>query len=80
MSGAISEHKLEATFHIIGILSKHNIRIWGSEDPYAVIKHARDSPKVKFFAAISRMKHYGPVFFAEKNNVTGLSYLDMVKN
>ena len=25
----------EATFHVLGKLSKHNVRIWGSENPHA---------------------------------------------
>lgn len=51
--------------------------MWGSEHPHAVIEHAGDSPK-NLFAAIYRIKRYGPFFFAEKN-VTGLTYLDMLE-
>ena len=36
----------EATFHVSGKLNKHNVRIWGSENPHATRELQRDSPKV----------------------------------
>ena len=36
----------EATFHVSGKLNKHNVRICGSENPYATRGLQRDSPKV----------------------------------
>ncbi|PNF27970.1 hypothetical protein B7P43_G16431 [Cryptotermes secundus] len=36
-------------FHVSGRVKKHNIRIWGTENPRGVVKHVRDSPKVKVF-------------------------------
>ena len=36
----------ESTFHISGIVNRHNCRIWGSENPSVVFQHERDSPKV----------------------------------
>jgi hypothetical protein len=33
----------EATFHISGKVNRHNVRIWGTEQPYAQIEHQRDS-------------------------------------
>lgn len=68
----------ETTFHVSGTVNKHNFRIWGSEHVHAVIEHVRDSPKVNVFAAISIMNRYEPLVFAEKKNVSGLSYLDML--
>lgn len=69
----------EATFHLSGKVNRHNVRIWGTEQPHQIVQHERDSPKVNVFCAISRNKVYGPFFFAE-NTVTGITYLDMLEN
>jgi hypothetical protein len=66
----------EATFHFIGKVNRHNIRIWGTKNQHATVQHGRDSPKVNVFCAISSRKVYGPFFFLQKA-VTGISYLDM---
>ena len=65
----------EATFHVRGAVNRHNVRIWGSENPHVYVEHRRDSPKVNVFCAISSQKVYGPFFFAEEP-VTGVTYLD----
>jgi hypothetical protein len=39
----------EATFHLPGKVNRHNIRVWGSENPHAVVEHSRDGPKTNFF-------------------------------
>jgi hypothetical protein len=67
----------EATFHLRGKVNRHNVRIWGMENPHATVQHKRDSPKVNVFCAISSRKVYGPFFFLEKA-VTGISNLDML--
>ena len=36
----------EATFHTNAKVNRHNVRIWGEENPHATIEHERDSPKV----------------------------------
>ena len=36
----------EAAFHTNGKVNRHNVRIWGEENPHATIEHERDSPKV----------------------------------
>lgn len=69
----------ESTFHLSGKVNRHNVRIWGSENPCVVVQHERDSPKLNVFCAMSVNKVYGPFFFAEKT-VTGISYLDMLEN
>jgi hypothetical protein len=69
----------ESILHISGTVNKHNVRIWGTETPRAVVEHVRDSPKVNvFFCAVSR-KVYGPFFFQEKKTVRGITYLDMLR-
>jgi hypothetical protein len=68
----------KATFHLSGKVNRHNVHIWGMEDPYATVQQERDSPKVNVFCAILPQKVYGPFFFLEKT-VTGISYLDMLQ-
>ena len=68
----------EATFHVSGAINRHNVRIWGSENPHAYVEHQRDSPKVNIFCAISSQKLYVPFFFAEET-VTDMTYLDMLQ-
>jgi hypothetical protein len=67
----------EATFHIKGKVNRHDVRVWGTENPHVTLEHERDSPKVNVFCAISKMKVCGPLFFGE-NTVTGNCYLDML--
>ena len=69
----------EATFFTNGKVNKHNVRIWGTENPRVVEQHIRDSPKVSVFCAVTSSKIYGPFFFAEKT-VTGIVYLDMIES
>ena len=66
----------EATFHVSCAVNRHNVRIWGSENPHAYVQHQRDSPKVNEFCAISSQKVYGPFFFAEEA-IAGMIYLDI---
>ncbi|PNF37159.1 hypothetical protein B7P43_G00430 [Cryptotermes secundus] len=48
----------ESTFHISGTVSKHNVRMWGTEKPRAVVERVRDSLKVNVFCVVSRKKVY----------------------
>lgn len=68
----------EATFHVNGLVNKHNCRIWGSENPHIYQEYVRDSPKVTVWCAISRRKMYGPFFFAEPT-VNSAAYIDMLE-
>ena len=68
----------EATCHTNGKVNRHNVRIWGEENPHATIEHERDSPKVNVFCAISKNHVHDPFFFEEK--VTGNVYLQMLQN
>ncbi|PSN40954.1 hypothetical protein C0J52_19214 [Blattella germanica] len=63
----------EANFHLSGKVNRHNVRIWGTQQPYVIVQHERDSAKVNV-----KSKLYGPFFFAEKT-VTGMSFLDMLE-
>ena len=39
----------ESTFHISGKVHRHNVRIWGIENPHEMVQHERTSPKITFF-------------------------------
>jgi hypothetical protein len=39
----------EATFHLSGKINRHNVRIWGTENPHETVEHVRDSPKLNVF-------------------------------
>ena len=67
----------EATFHTNGKVSRHNVRIWGKENPHATIEHEKDSPEVSEFCAISKNHVHGPFFF--EGNVTGDVYLQLLQ-
>jgi hypothetical protein len=69
----------ETTFRLSGKVNRHNVRIWGQQNPHTTLEHDRDSPKVNVFCAISQTKVYGPFFF-DKNTVTGVTYLAMLQN
>ena len=68
----------ESTFHTNGKVNRHNVSIWGKENPHATIEHERDSAKVNVFCAISKNHVHGLFFF--KGNVTGDVYLQMLQN
>jgi hypothetical protein len=48
----------EACFHHSGKVNRHNVRIWGTENPRTTVQHIRDSPKVNLFCVISSRKVY----------------------
>ena len=52
----------ETTFHKNGKVNKHNVHIWGEENPHDTVEHVRDSPKVSVFCIIS-MKQVNCPFF-----------------
>ena len=67
----------EATFHVSGKLNKHNVRIWGSENPHASRELQRDSPKVNVWCGIMCNRIIGPFFFNEAS-ITADIYLDLL--
>ena len=69
--------KDECTFYFCGKGNRHNVRIWGTENPISVVEVARNSPKVNVFCAVPTFKVYGPLFFSEEA-VTGIAFLDML--
>jgi hypothetical protein len=63
----------EATFHTHGVVNRHNCRIWGSENPHALMEHVRDSPKVNVWCGIMSDRISGPFFFHESTITSGRS-------
>jgi hypothetical protein len=57
----------ESSFHLSGKVNRHNVRIWGSENPHETLKHERDSPKVNYSAQYPYGKFMGRSFSPEKN-------------
>jgi hypothetical protein len=57
----------------------HNCRISGSENPHVSLEHARDSPKVNVFYALSKERVYGPFFFMGTTTI-GIVYLDVLQH
>jgi hypothetical protein len=55
----------EATFHISGKVTHHNLIIWGSQNLHQVVERLRNSPKVNVICAVSRTQVYGTFFLAE---------------
>jgi hypothetical protein len=59
-------------------VKRHNVQIWGTENPHAKLEQDRDSNKVNVFLAVSSCENYGPFFFGE-TTVTGINYLEMLQ-
>ena len=57
----------EATFHLSGKVNRHNVLIWGLQNPQEALEHERDPPKVNVFCALSQTKVNGPIFFCWKH-------------
>ena len=67
----------ESTFLVSGLLNRHNLRIWGSENPHDTCELEWDSPKLNVWCGIMHDKIIGPLFFAEKS-ITAQMYLDVL--
>jgi hypothetical protein len=55
----------EATFRIPGVVNRHNLIIWGSQNPPQVVEHVRDSSKINVFCTVSITRVYGSFFFSK---------------
>ena len=67
----------EATFHVSEKLNKHNVRIWGSENPHATRELQRSSPKVNLWCGFMCNRIIRPFFFHEAP-ITADVYLDLL--
>jgi len=66
----------EATFHTSGVVNRHNVRIWGSENPHVLFQNDQGSPKVNVWCVLMHNKVTGPFFFNEPT-ISANVYLDM---
>ena len=57
---------------------RHNVRIWGTENPHGMVQHERASPEINVFCAMSTRKVCGPLFFRE-DTATETSYMEMLQ-
>jgi hypothetical protein len=55
----------EATFHLSGKVNPIMEIIWEPQNPYQVVEHVRDSPRVEVFCVVSGTWLYEPLTFAE---------------
>ncbi|GFW14149.1 DUF4817 domain-containing protein [Trichonephila clavipes] len=46
----------ESTFHVSGMVNKHNVRFWGSEQPHAVRELQRSSAKIYAFPQLQDLQ------------------------
>jgi len=69
----------EATLHLSGIISRHNVPIWGLQNPQEALEYERDSPKINVFCALLQTKVYGPFFFCWKQGYWGNVSRDAAK-
>ncbi|KFM65773.1 hypothetical protein X975_25152, partial [Stegodyphus mimosarum] len=69
----------ESSFHLSGIVNRHNVRIWGSENPHEYREAQRDSTKVNVWCGLMHDRVIGPFVFTEKT-VSSVVYLDMLEN
>ena len=67
----------ESTFHVSGLINRHNSRIWGSQNPHETYELERDSPKLNVWCGIMHDKIIGPFFLAEKS-ITAQIYLNLL--
>ncbi|KFM71424.1 hypothetical protein X975_15209, partial [Stegodyphus mimosarum] len=69
----------EASFHLSGIVNRHNVRVWRSGNPHEYHEAQRDSPKVNVWCGLMYDRVIGPFFFTEKT-VSSVVYLDILEN
>lgn len=69
----------EATFDLIGIANRHNMRYWDTENPHWMREHHSQYPqKVNVWAGILCNQIIGPFFI--DGNLTADKYIDLLNN
>jgi len=68
----------EATFHVSGNVNRHNVRIWGRENPHAVIEFERASPKLNVWCGLLHDRVIGPFFFDDPT-ITQTNFLHLLQ-
>ena len=67
----------ESTFHVSGLVHRHNCRIWGTEKPSEFRQVERASPKINVWCGLFIDRVIGPFFFDGKT-VTQNNFLKML--
>jgi hypothetical protein len=68
----------EAHFHLDGVVNKHNVRFWASENPRVIHEKVRHAPRITAWVASSSHGLLGPISFEE--TVNSVRYLSMLHN
>lgn len=68
----------EATFHVSGVVHRHNVRIWARENPRVFQEYDPHSPKVNVWCGLTMNRVVGPYFF-EDQTVNKDNYLNMLE-
>ena len=66
-------------FSVSGKVNRHNIRIWGSQNPYEVLEKERDNPKLNVWCGLMHNQIIGLFIFDESTIIADI-YLDMLKH
>ena len=64
----------EATFHVSGKLNKHNVRIWGPENPHVTRELQRDGLKENVWCGIMHNRIIGPFFLHEASITADVNF------
>ena len=56
----------EACFYVLGKVSQHKVRIWGSENPHVVIEHTHDCLKVNVYGVAFSMTAWWVCFSLQR--------------
>ena len=46
----------EATFHLSGKVNRHNVRVWGPQNPQEALEHERDPRKLMCFVLYRKQR------------------------
>ena len=71
----------EANFYLNGQVHKQNCRVWGDENPHALVEQDQQSPHVTVWCGLSSRGIIGPYFFQSRGRavtVTGARYKGMI--
>ena len=68
----------DATSQLHCKVDRHNLRIWGTQNPHNTLEIDHNSTKVSVFCGIKEKCEYNPVFF-EGLSITGYTYLEMLQ-
>jgi len=71
----------EANFYLNGQVHKQNCRIWGDENPHALVEQDQQSPHLTVWCGLSSRGILGPYFFQSRGRtvtVTGPRYKGML--